>query len=143
NEFCTKVLDAVSLKYQDFEVVCEVDVENEFYTDPVMLNSIFQNLIDNSFKYSKPEERHLKIHIFRRKRNIVMTFADRGIGIAKNELEDVFMKFCRVQSQYNQQGSVGLGLAFCKELVNFMGGSISAESELGQGTTFTIHLPIE
>src|SRR5690606_18971130 len=34
NEFCTKVLDAVSLKYQDFEVICEVDVENEFYTDP-------------------------------------------------------------------------------------------------------------
>lgn len=143
NEFCTKVLDAVSLKYQDFEVICEVDVENEFYTDPVMLNSIFQNLIDNSFKYSKPEERHLKIHIFRRKRNIVMTFADRGIGIAKNELEHVFKKFYRVQSQYNQQGSVGLGLAFCKELVNFMGGSISVYSQLGQGTTFTIHLPID
>lgn len=72
-----------------------------------------------------------------------MTFQDKGIGIAKSELEHVFKKFYRVQSQYNQQGSIGLGLAFCKELVNFMGGTIEADSELGKGTVFTIHLPVE
>lgn len=143
DEFCNRVQEATSLKYQDLELDCTVDVNMEFYTDPVMLNSVFQNLIDNAYKYSRPDNRYLKIHIFKRKRSVVMTFSDRGIGIAKSELEHVFKKFYRVKSQYNQQGSAGLGLAFCKELVNFMGGTIVAESQLGQGTTFTIYLPID
>lgn len=143
HEFCAKVEEATLLKYPDLELLCEVDVDTACYADPVMLNSVFQNLIDNAYKYSKPDSRYLKIRVFKRKRSIVMTFTDRGIGIAKNELEHVFKKFYRVQSQYNQQGSAGLGLAFCKELVNFMGGTILAESQLGQGTTFTIHLPVD
>ena len=72
-----------------------------------------------------------------------MLFSDKGIGIATKELAHIFKKFYRVQNQYNQQGSVGLGLAFCKELVNFMGGNISVESELGRGTTFGIVFPLD
>lgn len=143
HEFCTKIEAATNLKYADIQLECKVEVDELFYTDPVLLGSVFQNLIDNAYKYSRPEDRYLKIHIFEQRKSVVMTFADRGIGIEKKELEHVFKKFYRVQSQYNQQGSVGLGLAFCKELVNFMGGTIMAESEVDRGTVFTIHLPKE
>lgn len=143
NEFCERFEAATRLKFPDLQLSWRVDTEEPIFTDPVLLGSIFQNLTDNAYKYSKAGERNLKIHIFRKKKNFVMTFLDQGIGIAKSELEHVFKKFYRVQSQYNQQGSIGLGLAFCKELVNFMGGTIEADSELGKGTVFTIHLPME
>jgi len=120
-----------------------VDVKRTLYIDPVLLGSIFQNLIDNAYKYSKPANKVLDITLTQNKKQIVMRFADKGIGIAKKELMHIFKKFYRVQNQYNQQGSVGLGLAFCKELVNFMGGAISVESELGKGTIFTIVFPLD
>lgn len=143
NEFCSGIVTATQLKYPDMQLEWKVKYDGTFYTDPVLLGSIFQNLIDNAYKYSKPDRRYLKIHIFEQKNLVVMTFTDKGIGIEKRELEHIFKKFYRVQSQYNQQGSVGLGLAFCRELVNFMGGKIYAESEIEKGTIFTIILPID
>lgn len=143
HEFCDKVLVASQFKYGDLNLHCEVNVKRTLYIDPVLLGSIFQNLIDNAYKYSKRDNKVLDITIAQTKKQIVMRFADKGIGIATKELMHIFKKFYRVQNQYNQQGSVGLGLAFCKELVNFMGGDISVDSELGKGTTFTIVFPLD
>jgi K+-sensing histidine kinase KdpD len=53
--------------------------------------------------------------------------------MARYEQGDVFKKFYRIENQYNQNGSVGLGLAFCKELVNFMDGEIDVTSKLNVG----------
>lgn len=143
HEFCDKTLDASRIKYADLTIRCTVQTERILYTDPVLLNSIFQNLIDNAYKYSKPNNKVLDIIVRDLKMNIEIQFKDRGIGIAKNELAHIFKKFYRVQNQYNQQGSVGLGLAFCKELVNFLGGNITVESELNKGTIFRITFPID
>lgn len=143
HEFCNKVLAASEIKYRDLHIRCKVAVKRALYVDPVLLGSIFQNLIDNAYKYSKPENKVLDIKVTQTKKQVTMHFSDKGIGIAKKELAHIFKKFYRVQNQYNQQGSVGLGLAFCKELVNFMGGSISVESELGRGTTFSIVFPLD
>ncbi|WP_257656941.1 sensor histidine kinase [Parapedobacter lycopersici] len=143
HEFCDKILVASGIKYADLAIQCTVKTERVLYTDPVLLNSIFQNLIDNAYKYSKPNNKTLRIIVSDSKKNIEIQFKDQGIGIAKNELAHIFKKFYRVQNQYNQQGSVGLGLAFCKELVNFLGGAISVESELGKGTTFKIIFPTD
>ncbi len=143
HEFCDKILAATTFKYSDLAIRCEVDVKTTLYNDPILLGSIFQNLIDNAYKYSKRDNKVLNITIRQTRKQITMQFTDRGIGIAKTELPHIFKKFYRVQNQYNQQGSVGLGLAFCKELVNFMGGDISVESELGKGTTFQIAFPLD
>jgi two-component system phosphate regulon sensor histidine kinase PhoR len=70
-----------------------------------------------------------------------MKFSDKGIGINKNELKNIFKKFYRVKNQFNQGGSVGLGLAFCKEITEFMGGEIKVNSVEGEGTTFTLVFP--
>jgi len=143
HEFCDKVLAASKIKYGDLDIRCRVAAKRTLYIDPVLLGSIFQNLIDNAYKYSKPDNKVLDIHVTQTKKQVAMKFSDKGIGIAKKELGHIFKKFYRVQNQYDQQGSVGLGLAFCKELVNFMGGDITVESELGKGTTFRIVFPMD
>ncbi len=142
-EFCQKIISASELKYKDMDFEWKVDLKHTFYTDPILLSSVFQNLIDNAYKYSSTGSRYLQIHIYKKKHFVFMQFKDTGIGIARAELKHVFKKFYRVESAYNQQGSAGLGLAFCKEIVNFMGGTITAESELGKGTTFLVSFPSE
>ncbi len=141
--FCQNMIDAYQLKYPKFDIVCNIDGIEYFKTDPVLLGSIFQNLIDNAYKYSNPENKFLEITIRKVKKNLMFKFKDRGIGIPSRDIENIFKKFFRVQNQYNQQGSVGLGLAFCKELVKFMNGTITVQSVEGKGSEFTIELPYE
>lgn len=141
--FCQNLIDAYQIKYPKFDIACKIEDIDYFKTDPVLLGSIFQNLIDNAYKYSDPKKKLLKISIKRVKKNVVMKFSDQGIGIPAGDIDNIFKKFFRVQNQYNQQGSVGLGLAFCKELVNFMNGTIIVHSIEGKGSEFTIELPYE
>ncbi|MNF10806.1 Sensor histidine kinase RcsC [compost metagenome] len=72
---------------------------------------------------------------------MVFRFTDQGIGIPASEINNIFKKFFRIQNQYNQNGSVGLGLAFCKELINFMQGEITVKSKVNKGSEFKIVLP--
>ena len=108
-----------------------------------MLGSVLQNLMENAYKYSHPQKKELHINVSGFKRNIVFSFKDKGIGIQKSELGNVFKKFYRIENQYNQNGSVGLGLAFCKELVNFMDGEITVNSKVNEGSEFIVTLPYE
>ncbi len=139
--FIQNLVDAYQLKHPDFEIHYSIHNVEYFTTDMVLLSSLFQNLIDNAFKYSLPTRKSLDIDVCLERANIVFRFADQGIGIPKDELKNIFRKFYRIQSEYNQQGSVGLGLAFCKELVNFMQGEIFVRSKVGVGSEFTIILP--
>lgn len=141
DEFVDKYISTFKIKYPDFILTCEIRNAEVFESDPVLLGSIFQNMIENAYKYSPPKRKEEHITIERVKKDIVFLFKDKGIGIPKNELANIFRKFYRVQSQYNQNGSVGLGLAFCKELVNFMNGDITVKSKLGEGSEFKIILP--
>ena len=141
--FCQNLVDAYQIRHPHFIIRYSIEGVTTFKSDPVLLGSIFQNLIDNAFKYSDPDRKELDIVIKKVKKNLVLKFADKGIGIASHELVNIFKKFYRIQSQYNQQGSVGLGLAFCKELVNFMNGTISVKSKEGKGSEFRIELPYE
>jgi len=143
NEFCQHVFESTRIKYPDLQLLDSVEVKDEIYADPVLLNSVFQNLIDNAYKYSNPTNRFLEIKVEQTKKNFVILFKDRGIGIDKKEFNSIFKKFYRVKNQFNQQGSIGLGLAFCKEITEFMGGEIKIESELNIGTSFTLIFPIE
>lgn len=142
-EFCQHIFESTRIKYPDLELVDHVDVKDEIYADPVLLNSVFQNLIDNAYKYSSPSKRFLEIKVEQTKKNFVILFKDRGIGIDKKEFNSIFKKFYRVKNQFNQQGSIGLGLSFCKEITEFMGGEIKVESEINIGTSFTLIFPIE
>jgi two-component system phosphate regulon sensor histidine kinase PhoR len=142
-EFVQKYMNTFRIKYPDFKLDYKIEGPDNFYTDPVLLGSIVQNLIENAYKYSNPGQKELFIHISYEKRNIVFSFADKGIGIPHNELANIFKKFYRIENQYNQNGSVGLGLAFCKELANFMNGDLQVKSKLNEGSEFIVTLPYE
>lgn len=141
--FCQNLIDSYQVKYPNFDISYMIRGAEFFRSDPVLLGSIFQNLIDNAYKYSRPDNKILKIKITKIKKQLFVKFSDRGIGIPTKDLNNIFEKFFRVQNEYNQQGSVGLGLAFCKELVKFMHGNISVKSVVGKGSEFTIELPYE
>ena len=141
--FCQNLIDSYQVKYPNFDISYMIRGVEYFRSDPVLLGSIFQNLIDNAYKYSRPGNKVLKIKITKIKKQLFIKFSDRGIGIPTKDLNNIFEKFFRVQNEYNQQGSVGLGLAFCKELVKFMHGNISVKSVVGKGSEFTIELPYE
>jgi two-component system phosphate regulon sensor histidine kinase PhoR len=140
-DFIESTIESHTLKHPDFKITYEVVGFKTFITDPVLLGSLFDNLAENAYKYSKPEQKKLHISAKLIKGVLVFRFADKGIGIAASELNNIFKKFFRIQNEYNQMGSVGLGLAFCKELVNFMEGEISVKSKVGSGTEFKIVLP--
>ena len=142
-DFVKKTIATFNIKYPDFKISYKVQGVKLFYADPVLLGSIFQNLVENAYKYSHPDQKVLKINVRPEKRNIIFSFADKGIGISKNEVNNIFKKFYRVENQYNQNGSVGLGLAFCKELVNFMNGDINVTSRLNEGSDFIVTFPYE
>lgn len=139
--FVQKYIDTFTIKYPLFKLTYEIKNVKSFESDPVLLGSIFQNMIDNAYKYSPPQrkEQHIVVEKFRK--DLILRFKDKGIGIPKNEITNIFKKFYRIESLYNQNGSVGLGLAFCKELVNFMNGEISVTSKVDEGSEFTIVLP--
>lgn len=140
-DFIESTIESHTLKHPDFKITYEVVGFKTFITDPVLLGSLFDNLAENAYKYSEPEQKKLHISAKLIKGVLVFRFADKGIGIAASELNNIFKKFFRIQNEYNQMGSVGLGLAFCKELVNFMEGEISVKSKVGSGTEFKIVLP--
>jgi two-component system phosphate regulon sensor histidine kinase PhoR len=143
NDFVDKYIASFRIKYADFKLSCKIKDVAIIHTDPVLLGSLFQNLMENAYKYSHPEKKELHISITRDKRNVIFSFKDKGIGIPKKELTNVFNKFYRIENKYNQNGSVGLGLAFCKELVNFMDGEIIVNSQVDQGSEFVVTLPYD
>jgi len=140
-DFIESTIDSHTLKHPDFLITYEVVGFKTFTTDPVLLGSLFDNLAENAYKYSNPGNKILNISAKLIKGVLVFRFTDKGIGIPSSELNNIFKKFFRIQNEYNQMGSVGLGLAFCKELVNFMQGEITVKSKIAVGTEFKIVLP--
>jgi len=140
-DFIETTIEVHQLKHPDFDVTYETSGFKTFITDPVLLGSLFDNLLENAYKYSPVNQKKLHISARLIKDRIVLRFRDTGIGIPSSEINNIFKKFYRIQNRYNQNGSVGLGLAFCKELVNFMNGDISVKSVVDKGTEFKIVLP--
>lgn len=108
----------------------------------VMIGRLFQNLISNAIKFHKPGEPPL-IHIAcaREGGSWHFTVSDAGIGIEPDQFVRIFGLFQRVHTQSDYPGS-GIGLATCKKIVELHQGRIWVESELGQGSTFHVLLPL-
>ena len=108
--------------------------------DSVLLEQVMINLIDNSLKYSKPAT-PIEIGVAAIPDNIVITVADRGLGIPPDELPHIFDKFYRIRLPAYRVDGTGLGLSICKGIIEAHGGKISAENRPGGGTIMKITLP--
>ncbi len=111
--------------------------------DRVRLQEALYNLLDNAVKYSR-EHGEIRLVARRRDEEIVLSVSDDGIGISKEDLPRVFERFYRVdraRSHGNIRGT-GLGLAIVKHVAQLHGGHVEAESEIENGTTIRVVLPI-
>ena len=110
--------------------------------DSVRLLQVITNLLSNSIKYTDKGFVGLKADVRTEngKRQLALTVSDSGIGIPKEELDRIFEIFER-GSNIGRKAGIGLGLAIVKQLTEAMGGTLTVESTLGQGSRFTILLP--
>lgn len=108
--------------------------------DEALLLSAMNNLVSNGIKYGK-DSGYVSISATKVNGRTEIIVADNGIGIPKENLEQIWERFFRIDSVRNDEyGSCGLGLAVVKSIVELHGGSIFVESEYGAGTRFTILL---
>lgn len=109
--------------------------------DADRLKQVLLNLVSNGVKYNR-ENGRLTIHARRQEAQLLLSVADTGYGIAPEDLPHLFERFYRIPSQEGGAEGSGLGLAITQKLVEEHGGQIEVQSEVGSGTTFTIHLPL-
>jgi two-component system phosphate regulon sensor histidine kinase PhoR len=110
--------------------------------DEEALAQILDNLVDNAIKYT-PSEGEITLRWEARDRWVVIEVADTGVGIPEKDLSRIFERFYRVDKARSRElGGTGLGLSIVKHLVQALGGSVHATSQLGFGSTFTVQLPL-
>jgi protein-tyrosine-phosphatase len=103
---------------------------------------ILDNLVDNAIKYT-PSGGRITLQWFKQGEQAVLQVKDTGAGIPAKDLSRVFERFFRVdRARSRQLGGTGLGLSIVKHLVQALGGTISASSQVGAGSTFTVRLPL-
>lgn len=104
------------------------------------LEQIVTNLLSNAIKFT--EEGRITVRACQVNDRVRLSITDTGIGIAPEHLEVIFHEFRRVETAARRVKGAGLGLAISRRLVELMGGTISVESALGKGSTFTVELPM-
>jgi two-component system phosphate regulon sensor histidine kinase PhoR len=110
--------------------------------DPDRLRQVVANLIDNAIKYS-PTGGRVEVRTFANGTSGVIEIVDHGLGIPAQEHERIFEKFYRLDpSMTRGVGGSGLGLYISRELVEQMGGRLTVSSRHGEGSTFTVTLPL-
>lgn len=106
------------------------------------LQTILDNLVGNAVKYT-PESGQVRIQWSSSKNEVQIDVTDSGVGIASEHLPRIFERFYRVDEARSRDiGGTGLGLSIVKHLVNEFRGSIDVQSTPGQGSTFTVRLPV-
>lgn len=109
--------------------------------DARRIGQVVQNLIDNAVRYS-PAESPVDVRAWRTDDGAAFAVIDYGIGIPAEQQEHIFMPFYRIaESAASDAHGYGLGLAICRGLVDAQGGSITVDSQVGAGATFTVRLP--
>ncbi|HXJ21306.1 MAG TPA: ATP-binding protein [Polyangia bacterium] len=123
----------------------EVDVSPnlpDVYVDPGRIKQVLYNLISNAIKFT-PRGGVVRLTARADVRSLVVSVADTGVGIARADLPRLFREFEQLsQPNGTRPEGTGLGLALTRRLVELHGGRVEVESELGQGSTFSVHLPL-
>jgi signal transduction histidine kinase len=109
-------------------------------TDRLRLRQILLNVAGNACKFTKDGSISVRVEAHDERMAFVIT--DTGIGIARDRLQTIFERFSQADSTITREfGGTGLGLAISKRLAALMGGDLRVESEVGEGSTFTLDLP--
>jgi signal transduction histidine kinase len=137
-----ELVDELRLKISDKHSLNFINIGDckPFYLDAQVLRQIFTNLVSNAIKYS-PDGGKVSLQLTGDNNHVIFSCADEGIGIPKEDLNNLFDSFSRASNVGTIAGT-GLGLSIVKKCVDLHGGQLSVESEVGVGTKFTVMLPL-
>lgn len=147
NELIHGVVNTFAIKVENYggSIDSLFDADDPFVlADEMHFTNVIFNLMDNAVKYKRNDENpHLTIRTWNETGKLMVSIADNGTGIKKEDLRKVFEKFYRVHTgNLHDVKGFGLGLAYVKRVIQDHKGNIRAESDLGQGTKFIISLPL-
>ncbi|MEA5488713.1 MULTISPECIES: response regulator [Pseudanabaena] len=142
----SKTIQPLLLKNNNrLEIECDLQL-GEIRADMTRLRQVLLNILSNACKFTKSGEIKIQVnrHNYVQGEFFCFTISDTGIGISPANLQRLFQPFNQADSSTTRQyGGTGLGLAISHRLCQMMNGDISVTSELGQGSTFTICLPVD
>lgn len=119
----------------------DMDLPKQMYSgNEALLERVWSNLLDNAIKHS-PQQGIIHICINKKSSSLSVCIADEGDGMSEEVQKHIFEKFYQGDSSRKSEGN-GLGLSLVKRIVELSHGSITVTSTLGQGTTFTVTLPV-
>ncbi len=124
-----------------FDLTIEEAAKGVYLGDPTRVRQILYNLISNALKFTEHGE--VRVTAAQAGEALVLMVSDTGVGIAPERLGSLFEKFTQADASTTRRyGGTGLGLSICRELAHLMGGEISTRSQLGEGSTFSVRLPL-
>ncbi|MCC0176701.1 hybrid sensor histidine kinase/response regulator [Waterburya agarophytonicola K14] len=140
--FCRGLIGEIQTAFNNKQTINFIyqGQQEKFSLDGKLLSHVMTNLLTNACKYS-PSNSEIDFEISSQTSELIFRIRDRGIGIPAEDIPQLFDSFYRGRNSQSYQGT-GLGLAIAKEYVEFHQGTISVESELNVGTTFTVTIPI-
>jgi two-component system, sensor histidine kinase len=119
------------------------DVAQHVRGDSNRLQQVLINIIGNAIKFTHQGEISLKVEGSHHKDRVSFTISDTGDGIPKDKVNAIFQSFVQAdESTTRKYGGTGLGLAICQKLTTMMGGEIQLKSKIGEGSTFTLSIPL-
>lgn len=146
NDLVEFVHDCLSQLYVEGVEDCPIALDisgtpRKFLFDKALMEHIVKNLISNALKYSEGQQRPI-IRIVYHQLNVSFSIQDFGIGIPDEDKPYIFQSFFRASNTDAIQG-IGLGMVIIKQFIELHNGTITFESELNKGTTFTFKLPLD
>ncbi|MCJ8269964.1 MAG: ATP-binding protein, partial [Psychrosphaera sp.] len=139
---------AASIQYDHLELVLDypADTPRHFKGDPARIRQILNNLVGNAIKFTERGIILVKVYCQPLENDFVqvyLTVQDSGIGIREDKIEGLFSSFSQADNSTTRKyGGTGLGLSICKQLIEVMGGKISVNSVLGEGSIFGIEVAL-
>jgi len=140
------VLDSMNLQLQRANGLLHTDIsapKDLVIGDELHLSNVFFNLVDNAIKYSK-DAPEITVKTYNAKDHVVITIADKGMGMTKDQKEKIFDQFYRIPTGnvHNVKG-FGLGLSYVNDIVKRLNGRIQVKSEKDKGTVFELTFPLK
>ena len=141
NQALREALSNLEVRVKEVDAAIDAETLPTVEADPLQMTQLFQNLIGNAIKFQGNKERpQVKIYSRLCGDHVELSVEDNGVGFEEEHLERIFAPFERLHGRSEYEG-VGMGLAICRKIVERHGGTITAKSAPGKGSTFTVILP--